>query len=77
VKLGVGCLCHFVTYQPPVLDFLFSLFLERERQQADAKAQEAVTHLASVSSGREEISQPGIERPTSFLRFGYLSTLIQ
>jgi hypothetical protein len=51
--------------------------LEIEDQQASAKAQEAFDHLASILSSREEISQQGIEPPTSFLRFGYLSTIIE
>ena len=41
------------------------------------KAREAIDHLASFQSIREEISQPGIESPTSSLRFGCLSTIIQ
>jgi hypothetical protein len=56
--------------------FLFSFFLERESRQAKAKAQEAIDHVASISSSREEISQPGFKPPTSSLRFGYLSTII-
>jgi hypothetical protein len=38
--------------------------------------QKAVDHLASFPSDRKEISQPGIEPPTSSLRFKYLSTII-
>ena len=47
-----------------------------EGWHASAKAQEVVDHLASFPSSREEISQPGIELPTSSLRFGYFSTII-
>ena len=32
---------------------------------------------ANVLSSRDEISQPGLELPTSSLRFGHLSTIIQ
>ena len=42
-----------------------------------AKAREAVDHLESVVSSREEDSQPRIKSPTSSLRSGYLSTIIQ
>jgi hypothetical protein len=53
--------------------FYFILFLnflvETEGRQAGAKAQGAVYHLASFPSGREDISQPGIEPPTSSSRF--------
>jgi len=53
-----------------------NLFLfETDGQQAGAKAQEAVDHLANFPSGREEISQPGIKLPSSSLRFGYISTI--
>ena len=50
---------------------IFYLFFETKGQQASAKAQEAVHHLASFPSSREEISQSGlhikIQRlPTSF-----------
>jgi hypothetical protein len=54
-----------------------SIFLETKGRHANAKAQEAVDHLASFSSSREEISQPGVEPPTSCLGFWYLSTIIQ
>jgi hypothetical protein len=54
---------------------LWFFFFEIEGRQADAKAQEAVNHLTSFMSSREEISQPGIKPPT--LRCGYLSTTIQ
>jgi hypothetical protein len=56
--------------------FFFLFFFETEGRQASAKAHEVIDHLASFLSGREEISQPGIELPTSSLRFGYLSTII-
>ena len=46
-------------------DFLF--YYETEGRHANAK----------FLSSREEISQPGIEPPTSSLRFGYLSTIVQ
>jgi hypothetical protein len=57
--------------------FYFVLLLETKGRQASAKAQEADDHLAIFLSSREEISQPEIELPTSFLRVGYLSTVIQ
>ena len=46
--------------------FFFSFF-ETQGQQANAKAHEAVDHLASFLSlsSREEISHLGIEPPTS------------
>ena len=53
----------------------FFIFFETEGRHASAKAQEAVHHLASFPSSREEISQPGFEPPTSSLRFGYPSTI--
>jgi hypothetical protein len=60
-----------------LFSFSFSFFkFKTEGQHAIAKAQEALDHLASFPSGREEISQPGFEPPTSSLRFGYLSTII-
>ena len=59
------------------LFLLFNLFLDVEGQKASAKAHEVVDHLASVLSSREEISQSEIEPPTSTLRFGYLSNIIQ
>jgi hypothetical protein len=52
----------------------FYFYFETEE---NAKAYEAVDHLTSVLSSREEISQLGIEPPTSSLRFEYLSTIIQ
>ena len=45
------------------------------RPTGQRQAQEAVDHLASFPSSREEISQPGFEPPTSSLRFGYPSTI--
>jgi hypothetical protein len=59
-----------------VFFFVFFVF-ETKGQQANAKAQEVVDHLASFMSCREEISQPGFEPPTSSLRFGYPSTIIR
>ena len=56
---------------------MIGFFLEPEGRQASAKAHEADDHMASFPSSREEILQPGIEPPTSSLRFGYLSTIIQ
>jgi hypothetical protein len=55
---------------------LFYFLFETEGQHAIVKAQEALDHLTSFPSGREEISQPGFELPSSSLRFGYLSTII-
>ena len=56
----------------------FSLFFEeKEGRHASAKAQDAIDHMASFSSCREEISNPRIEPPTSSLGFGYLSTIIR
>ena len=69
----------FISYSP-TQGFYFYLFLlfffETESRQASARADEAVDHLASFLSSREEISHPGIKPPTSSLRFGYLSTII-
>ena len=56
--------------------FIIFYFLEIEGRHANTKAHEAVDDLASFLSYREEISQLGIEPPTSSLRFGYLSTII-
>ena len=62
---------------PNLVTFIYLfIYFEIECRQANAKAQEAVDHLASFPSGREKISLPGIELPTSSLRFGYLSTVI-
>ena len=52
------------------------LFFETEGRHANARAHEALDHLASFLSSKEEISQLGIELPTSSLRFGYLFTII-
>ena len=65
-------MCLFI-----VLFILILIFLETEGQEANAKAQEAVDHLANSMSSREEILQLRIELPTSSFRFGYLSTIIQ
>ena len=64
---GSWCLCKTHSHN--------FFFFEREVRQAIAKAREAVDHLASFLSSKEEISQLGIEPPTSFLRFGILITL--
>ena len=56
---------------------LFICIFETECRQSNVEAQEAVEHTATFMSSKEEISQPGIEPPTSSLRFGYLSTIIQ
>ena len=40
------------------------------------KAHEAIDHLASFTSSKEEISWPGIELATPSLRFEYLFTII-
>jgi hypothetical protein len=50
---------------------------ERESQQVNAKAHEAVDHLTSFWSSRDEISQPRIELWIFSLRFGYLSIIMQ
>jgi hypothetical protein len=72
------------TWMPQTQTFLcymqsfFSLFVEEtEGRHASAKAQDAIDHMASFSSCREEISNPQIEPPTSSLGFGYLSTIIR
>ena len=57
--------------------FLFILFFDTKAQQASAKAHKAVDHMANFMSSRDEISQLGFELPTSSLRVGYLSTIIQ
>ena len=56
--------------------FIFIFIFETECQHANAKAHEAVHRLASFLSSREEMSQPGVEPPTTSLRFGYLSSII-
>jgi hypothetical protein len=63
-----------------VKDFYFILFyyyFGTEGCEANAKAQDADDHLASFSSGREEISLLGIDLPTSSLIVWYLSTIIR
>lgn len=55
----------------------FFFFFKTKGGQARAKAQEIVDHLASSPSNREEISRLGIKPPTSSLRFGYPSSIIQ
>ena len=59
------------------LSFLFFLICEIEGRHANAKEEEADNHMPRFLSSREEISQRGIEPPTSSLRFGYLSTVVQ
>ena len=44
----------------PFFSFLWNSFIEMEGRQASAKAHEAVDHLVSILSSREEISQSGI-----------------
>ena len=51
--------------------------METEGREASVKPQEAIDHLASSMSSREEISPLEIEPPTSSLTFAYLSTIIQ
>ena len=46
---------------------MYFCFLETEGRHAMAKAEEAVDHLASFMSSREEISRPGIETADLFL----------
>lgn len=46
------------------------------QQHANAKAKEAIDHLANFMSSRVKISQTGIELLASSVRFGYLSTTI-
>jgi hypothetical protein len=41
-----------------IFDMLFIFIFQAEGRQANAKAQEAMNHLASFLSSREEISQP-------------------
>ena len=59
-----------------LINFYFLKF-EIEGWQAIVKAQEAVDHLTSFSSSKEEILESGIEPPTSSLRFGNLSTILR
>ena len=56
---------------------LFIFIFETECRQSNVEGREVVEHTATFMSSKEEISQPGIEPPTSSLRFGYLSTIIQ
>ena len=56
---------------------IFFFFFETEGRHANAKAQEVIGHLARFPSSGEEISRMEIKLPTSSLRFGYLSTIIQ
>ena len=55
----------------------FLFFFETEGRHANVKVEEAVDHLASFPSSREEVSLLGIELPTFSLRFGYLSIIIR
>jgi hypothetical protein len=50
---------------------LFYFFIFYFRPTCQRQTQEAVDHLTSFMSGREEISQPGFEPLISSLRFGY------
>ena len=56
-----------VVYSPP---FTFSVFcfLRQKADRSTLKHRRQVDHLASYLSRREEISEPGIERPTSSLK---------
>jgi hypothetical protein len=56
--------------------FIYLFIYFREGRHANVKTQEAINHVASFLSSREEFFQLGIEPPTSALRFGYLSTII-
>ena len=71
-EMGLCYLSHNFLFFILIFDFLI---FETEGRHASAKAHEAIHHLASFPSSREEISQPGYEPPTSYLRFGYLSTI--
>ena len=59
------------------LDFYFISIFETKGRQANARAQDAIDHLTSFMSSREETSLLGVEPPTSSLRLGFLSTIIQ
>ena len=59
-----------------MLHFYSFILFETEGRHVNAKAQEVVLPPRKFLSSREEMSQPGIEPPTSSLRFGYLSTVI-
>jgi hypothetical protein len=50
--------------------YYYYYYFETEGRHANAKAEDAIDHLASFPSGRDEISKPGFEPPTSSLRFG-------
>jgi hypothetical protein len=59
--------------------FCFLFFVFGVGQMVDMSGSKHMTQLTTwqvFSSGREEVSKPGIELPTSSLKFGYLSTTI-
>ena len=57
----------------PVGFFIFFFFFfEIEGRHAGTKAQDAVAHMASFVSSREEISQSEIEPPTSSLTTSWI-----
>ena len=58
------------------LKILIPYSFETKCRQPMPKHMMQLTTLAKPS-GREGISESGIELPTSSLRFGYLSTIIQ
>ena len=57
--------------------FLFLFLFETEDRQGNAKAHDTVDHLTNFLPSKHENSQLGIEPPTSSLRSGFLSTIIQ
>ena len=59
--------CGFITLELNVAIFSSLFLLETECRHANAKAQEAIDHLTSFQSSREEISHPGIETANIFL----------
>jgi hypothetical protein len=60
-----GSLTRFISS----FDFLPFFFLDTEGQHANTNALEAIDHLTSFVSSREEISQPGIEPPLTQYQF--------
>ena len=56
--------------------FIFLSFWRRKADMPSPKHKRQLTTWQVFLSSREENSQPGIEPPTSSLRFGYLSTVI-
>ena len=67
-KNGQRCNHDLILFPLKICPLFIYLFL---RQKAGIQAN------VKFTLSREEISQPGIEPPTSSLRFGYLSTIIQ